>query len=92
MADKKKPPVWGPAPYTEADAASLQALQLGKADEAQQKRALNWIIRNACLTYEEPFVAGQPDVSQNMAGRRSAGLQIVKLCNLNLSIFRKGKP
>lgn len=46
------------------------------------KRALDWIIHRAAQTYDDPFTPGQPDVAQYVMGRRSVGLQIVKLMRL----------
>ena len=66
------------ARYVDEDVAALKSLAL----DARHKRALEWIIRDACLTYDEPFVPGQPDLTLQRMGRRSAGLQIVKLINM----------
>ncbi len=55
------------------------------------KQALDWIIWKAAETYDEPFVPGQPDVTNYRLGRRSVGLAIVKLMRLKQSIFDKGK-
>lgn len=81
---KPKREPWHPAPWDKPDAYALQALSRGEATPDQQKRALKWIIYNACMTYERTFIAGNPDASQVIAGRREAGLDIVKLLNLNL--------
>jgi len=66
------------ADYTDQDVAALKAL----AGDKRHERALRWIINEACLVYDEAFVPGQPDMTANRQGRRSAGLQIVKLINL----------
>lgn len=89
MAAKPKRPPWAPAGYELSTASAVQALARGEANSAQQKEAVDWIIRKACLTYDECFIAGEPDATANMQGRRSAGLQIVKLINLNLAAFRE---
>ena len=55
------------------------------------KRALDWIIIKAAGTYDEPFVPGQPDVTNYRLGRRSVGLAIVKLMKLKPEILNKDK-
>lgn len=80
-----KSPPFGPARYTIADVAAIKALEAGNASESQQKRALRWIVHGAAMTYDETFVAGQTDTSGFLQGRRSVGLQIVKLINVPIS-------
>lgn len=41
-------PVMQVGPYDRADIVAMQALANGKADEFQQKRALNYIIYDLC--------------------------------------------
>ena len=62
----------------------MQALAQGKASSTQQQRALDWIIKKASATYDEPFRPGRPDLVSYMLGRRSVGLAIVKLLNLKI--------
>ena len=65
--------------YELADITALQALERGEADEAQQQRALKWIVNNAAATYE---VAWNPDnerASSFESGRRYVGLEIIKM-------------
>lgn len=76
------------ADWDDADAAALQALERGEATDAQQKRALAWIIEQGAATYQ---VAWEPDserASSFEAGRRFVGLEIVKLLKLNLQSIR----
>jgi hypothetical protein len=75
---------WHPADWEPADATALQALERGEADAEQQKRALRWVVNAAAMTYDEPFVPGQPDVSDYLAGRMSVGRQIVKLLKVSV--------
>lgn len=70
------------APFDELEIAAMKALAAGKASEGQQKTALDWIINRAARTYDEPFVPGHGDLSVHLMGRRSVGLQIVKLINV----------
>jgi hypothetical protein len=89
--DRKKvtePVPYAPAGYVLADVEAIQALQRGEANEAQQKRALNWIINNACGAYDLEY---REDARAHAfcSGRRFVGLQIVKLVNLQKSVFKK---
>ena len=84
-----KPQAWTPAPYELADLTSVQAVANGTADEQQQKRALDWIIKQVCGTYEMTY---RPESDRDTAfaeGRRFAGLQIVKALHINSGLLRK---
>lgn len=83
---------FGPAKYSRYDAFAIKAVAKGEATEAQQQRALQWIIQAAAMTYDETFVPGQPDVSNFLAGRRSVGLQVVKLINVPIEQIRSDEP
>jgi hypothetical protein len=82
---------WHPANWEEQDAGAIQALSRGDATDAQQRRALEWIVHAACMTYDEPFVPGRPDVSDYLAGRMSVGRQIVKLTKIDLRALREAR-
>ena len=89
----KKPTVrqpWHPYEWEPADAYALQALAKGIANEGQQKRALDWIIRSAG-TYDVTFFAGQLDCTHFAEGSRHVGLQIVKLLNLPAVVIEKAR-
>lgn len=77
-----------PARYERYDALAIKAVAAGKASEAQQQRAVQWIIQAAAMTYDETFVPGHPDLSDFLAGRRSVGLQIVKLINVPIDLLK----
>jgi hypothetical protein len=89
LSTKSKREPWHPAGWDIADAAALQALSRGEATPDQQRRALTWIITSAAMTYDETFVAGQADVSDYLAGRRSVGNQVVKLLHINTAVLRR---
>jgi hypothetical protein len=90
IAVKKKAPV--PIPYfKKADAAAIQALERGNASEAQQKRALAWIVNSACLTYDFCDKPESERLAAVFDGRRFAGLQIVKLLKVNLAALSEEK-
>jgi uncharacterized membrane protein len=80
---------WLPAEWDTADAAALQALAAGEALPEQQKRALRWIVETAGMAYEETFVPGESDIGHYLQGRRSVGLQIVKLLKVSLNALRQ---
>lgn len=80
----------GPAAYEIEDVDAVKAVAAGNASPAQQKRAMDWIIQRAAMTYDETFVAGSADVTAFLAGRRSVGLQIVKLINVKREYFKEG--
>lgn len=76
---------WKPPEWQKADAQAVKALARGDATPEQQRRALDWIIREACATYEFAFHPGADDRETNLAlGRQMVGQQIVKLINLDL--------
>ena len=65
-------------------AEAMRALEKGNASEEQQKLALNWIIMAAAGTYDQSFVVGDPHLTTFREGRRSVGLQVVKLLKVKI--------
>lgn len=59
-----------------AIASALAALHHGRADEHQQRNALDWIIRHACRAFSTTFDV-DPCASAFKQGRRQAGLIII---------------
>jgi hypothetical protein len=88
----KAPPQITPPLYEAADIAAIQALQVGEATAYQQKRALDWIIRQAAVTYDLSFSPESDRLTALAEGRRYVGLQIVKLLALNPTSFKKDAP
>ena len=74
--------------YELADVTALQALAGGIADEAQQKRALKWIIENAAAMYEWAYKE-QPRETDIALGRQLVGQSIVGLLKLQVSTLRR---
>lgn len=92
MARKPREAAWRPVDYTQADIYALKALQEGKADPAQQRRALDWIVNTAAGTYELSFRSDADGGERETAfaeGRRFVGLQVVKLVNMSPGIVAK---
>ena len=78
-----------PAVYELADISALQALQCGNASPDQQKRALDWLIKRAALTYEFHYYPERPGDTAFALGRAFVGQQVVKLLTLNLMSLRR---
>lgn len=81
---------WMPSEYELADASAIQALASGTATAEQQQRALRWLIEHACRTYDQTYFPG-PDGARDSdfaQGRRSVGLELVKMTRINLSLLR----
>lgn len=71
-------------------AVALQALQRGEATPEQQKRALDAIINNFCLTYDLPYRRDHHE-TDFMCGRMFVGQQIVKHLKINTALLEKKK-
>lgn len=86
-------PAIAPPEWSDADVYALKALQQGNANEAQQRRALVWIITGAARTYDVSFHPASDRETSFAEGRRFVGLQIVKLLNLPVEFIKTGpKP
>lgn len=79
----KKPPPYFRCDWEIADASALQSLARGEADADQQKRALDWIIRQAALTYQVSFQPDNDRATDFVEGRRFVGLSIVQLLSVS---------
>lgn len=79
---------WQPPEWELADAYAIQKLIEGKADEAQQKRAIDWIINKAAQTYDMAYRPESARDTDFALGRAFVGQQIVKLIKLNLQAFK----
>lgn len=83
-----------PVPFEPFDVGSLQALQRGEADEAQQIRALKFIVEQLCGAYDLSYRPSSAGDTAFAEGRRFVGLQLIKLLKLDYSEIRKnhGRP
>lgn len=88
MTKKVPPDVWAPGKYEIADVAAVQALVLGTAEPDQQKRAINWLLYNASLTYDLDY---RPDPRDHAfaSGRRFVGLQLISLLQIDVAKMRE---
>lgn len=85
MATRKPiPPLECAEPkLSRAEVVALQAIMYGTADADQQKRALNCIINNICLTYDLTYrPGGDTHATAFAAGRSFAGQQIVRFLKM----------
>ncbi|BES72168.1 hypothetical protein RE428_31860 [Marinobacter nanhaiticus D15-8W] len=80
------PPEWEPA-----DVRAIQSLASGEATPDMQKRALDFLINKACLTYDLSYRPGSDRETTFAEGRRFVGLQIVKLLHINLAAIKQAK-
>lgn len=83
----KRRSVWHPPIYTKEDIRAIQAVAHGTAGEADQRRAIEWILHHAAGIREDTFVPENQYISAYVQGRRSVGLAIAKLMTLKPEIF-----
>lgn len=81
---------WHPPVWETEHIHAMQALAKGEAGPIEQRRALDWIIHKAAMTYDEPFDPDSARVTDYVLGRRSVGLAIVKLINLKPGLIANG--
>jgi hypothetical protein len=74
--------------YTLADVQSLQMLAAGTAEAEQQKRALKWILDQACMTQQWAYQQ-QPRETDVALGRQLVGQMIYGLLKLNVAALRR---
>lgn len=86
MSKKAAPQPWHPAPYIDLDTMAIKAVAAGNASEGQQKRALDWIIRTLCGTYDQPYRPGEGGDRDTVfaCAKQFVGQQIVKHINVPL--------
>jgi hypothetical protein len=83
---------WLPAEWDKFDASCIQALARGDADGRQQLHALKVIVEKLAGTYEHTFVPRETETTVYLEGRRSVGLQIVKLVKVDLAQVKDIEP
>jgi hypothetical protein len=79
---KKPPEPWSSFEADAHDAAAIQALASGVANDGQQKHALALIINRICGTYDMSFRPGDEHATSFAEGKRHVGNQIVRLTKL----------
>lgn len=67
------------APFEPADASAVQAVFNGTADEAQQRRAMRWILEGSCRIHETSFSPDNARLSDFHEGQRFVGKQIAEM-------------
>lgn len=86
-AIKRVPPLSLPE-TAPADASAIKALNRGDATPEQQRRALDWIIKKACLIGTLPFDLDSDRVSNLNMGRQFVGLQILHVVTEPMEAFQ----
>lgn len=86
---KPPPPAFAPPDYDAADITAIQQMERGEADAEMQKRAFNWIIRNACATYDQSYRPGDVNETSFAEGRRFVGNAVIKMLKLDPSKVRR---
>ena len=83
---------WHHAEYDEAITGAIKALTAGVANDAQQKRALGWIIYTLCGTYDQPYRPGEGGDRDTVfaCAKQFVGQQIVKQTKLTTPERRGG--
>ncbi len=89
MTTKKQIPPHFRCDYDIPTAAAIQALIRGEAEPHQQRDAMNWLINQACGTYNTSFSELGDRETSFAEGRRFVGTQVVKLSKLSLNALRK---
>lgn len=82
---------WKPTEWEPADVAAIQALVRGDASPEQQRRAIDYIIKDIAGTYDLSYRPDSERDSTFAEGKRFVGLQIVKAVNLNLARIKQVK-
>lgn len=77
-----------PAVFGYTEAASIQALFHGKANEEQQRIALRWILEKACAMPTWPYRENQRETDIAL-GRHFVGHQIMGAVNVSLSKLQR---
>lgn len=71
-----------PAPCAKADIYAIKALFEGVASEAQQKRAIAWILNEACGIRDNTYYPDSERDTVFASAKRFVGLEIVSLLNM----------
>lgn len=78
-----------PAPFELPDIAAIQAVYRGQGTEDQQRRAMEWIIKQAANVPGISFRAGDSHATAFLEGRRFVGAQILSLLSLNTNELKR---
>jgi len=77
-----------PAGFSSTDAIAVQAVASGTANDGQQKRALDWILKSACGLPLWPYRDSERETCLAL-GRQFVGQQIMGVLKVNISALRK---
>src|SRR4051812_43913107 len=68
-----------PTPYDREIFLAVRALFAGQANEGQQKRAMEWLVLNACHIGQLSFDVASDRLAAFRDGERNIGLQLVRM-------------
>lgn len=80
-----RPEAWKPAEWKPEDAYAVKAVIAGIASEAQQQRAMAFIINQVCGTYDLSYRPTSDRDTAFAEGKRFIGLQLVKFFKMNIA-------
>ena len=83
MSTKVKVPPHFRCDWDIPTASAIQAIIRGEATFEQQRSAMNWIINQACGTYNTSFSELGDSATAFAEGRRFVGTNIVKLSKIS---------
>ncbi len=81
-----------PPPWNKADVYAIKALCDGRANDEQQRRAVQWILVHACGVDDLSYRPGEDGRNTAMAeGRRFVGLQMRKLRDMPATLLEENE-
>ncbi len=78
-----------PAAFDLPDIAAIQAVYHGTAGPEQQKRAMDWIVKQAAQIGGQSYRAGDSHATAFLEGRRFVGAQILSLLAMSTEDLKK---
>lgn len=78
-----------PAPFELPDVAALQAVYRGEGSPEQQKRVMDWIVKQASQIGGQSYRAGDSHGTAFIEGRRFVGAQILSLLAMSTEDLKK---
>jgi hypothetical protein len=78
--------------YVEADLYALRAVSRGDATPDQQRRAMDFLIKAVCGTYDMPYRPGDPHDTAFACGKQWVGQAIVWFLNSAPTKLNAGAP
>lgn len=86
---RSAPPADQPAGFELPDIAAVQAVYHGTGTPEQQKRAMEWVIKQAAQIGGQSYRAGDSHATAFSEGRRFVGAQILSLLAMSTEDLKK---